>query len=104
MLQFFILMLILLLVILYIFRCEYENFGVVNNHILYMKYRDYIDGIDYGYLYDIPIYNKNKIRGLRKISGNCFVDKMRYCSKNNDLCVQQSSLKCLGPPMVSGTI
>ena len=63
-----------------------------------MRYRDCINGIDPGYLYDIPIYNKNNLFGLRKISGNCFVDKMRYCSKNNDLCVQQSSLKCLGPP------
>ena len=104
MLQFFILILIILLVLLYIYRCQQENFGVTSEHSLYMKYRDYINGINHGYLYDIPVYNKNKLLGLRKISDNCFSDKMRYCSKNNDLCVQQSSLKCLGPPMVSGAI
>ena len=104
MLQFCILLLILVLIILYIYSCKHENFGVTNEHNLYMRYRDYINGIDYGYLYDIPIYNKDKVIGLRKISDNCFSDKMRYCSKNNDLCIIQSSLKCLGPPMVSGSI
>ena len=104
MLQFFILLLIILLVLLYIYRCQQENFGVANNHRLYMQYRDYIDDINYGYLYDIPVHNKNKQLGLRKISDNCFSDKMRYCSKNKDYCVIQSLLQCLGPPMISGAM
>ena len=102
MLQFFILILIILLVLLYIYRCQQEKFGVTSEHRLYMRYRDYINGIDP--VYGIKSYPRNNLFGLRKISDNCFVDKMRYCSKNNDLCVQQSSLKCLGPPMVSGAI
>ena len=102
MLQFFILILIILLVLLYIYRCQQENFGVTSEHRLYMRYRDYINGIDP--VYGIKGYPRNNLFGLRKISDNCFVDKMRYCSKNNDLCVHQSSLKCLGPPMVSGAI
>ena len=59
-------------------------------HRLYMRYRDYINGIDP--VYGIKGYPQNNLFGLRKISDNCFVDKMRYCKKNNDLCVHQSSL------------
>ena len=49
-------------------------------------------------IFPLIIKNKNKISGLRKISDNCFVDKMLNCSKNNDQCVAKSLLQCLGPP------
>ena len=98
MLQFIILLLILLLLILYIYRCENENFNVTSEHRLYMKYRDYINGINP--VYGIKAYPRNNLFGLRKISDNCFVDKMRNCSKNNDQCVAKSLLQCLGPPII----
>ena len=102
------LVIIIILLSFFIFK-QKERFNVTNEHQLYMRYRDYINGVP-NHLIGINKYKNsypryfNKVMGLRKVSGNCFIDKFSRCNKNNTNCITNSFAKCMGPPMVSGSI
>ena len=102
------LVIIIILLSFFIFK-QKEQFNVTNEHQLYMRYRDYINGRSNHlnhqnkYKNNYPRYF-NRVMGLRKVSGNCFIDKFSRCNKNKTNCITNSFAKCLGPPMVSGSI
>ena len=78
--------LLILIILLLIYLRNREKFNITNNHHLYMRFRDFIDG--------------RRIFPY-KISDNCFVEKYRRCSGDKQLCQICALEQCKGPPMIS---
>ena len=83
-----IILLILIILLLILVNRNIEKFNVTNNHHLYMRLRDFIDGRQM-----FPY----------KISDNCFVDKYNRCQGDKHMCQRCALEQCKGPPIISGS-